>query len=601
MTTDETTLGAAGETAGLSRLWVAVFLAIGLACGFAIYLIFDQVTSPAWEFGPSIGLLAGAAVFCLAVDPRRWWPAAAAAAALAALLALLTTSTMLQFEEGLNDIWYLRDLGLVLQAIILATIALPFLQCWQETGRASFPYPRLFTFAWNNWLILILADVFTGFFWLIIFLFAQLFLAVGIDFLDELMHEPVFYWPATTAVGALGLYAGRDYHRVIIALRRIVLTLFSVLTPVFLGLSLVFVAILLFGGFEKLSSVFSAAGTLATLMVIGVILFNALLRDGGDEAPANRLFSLCAMLMAPAMLVLAGYAAYAVYLRIDQYGLTPERIWIAVAVFVLGLHALAYTASLATRQHWREWSRKANVRISVLVALLAVALLTPWGDPYHLSAENQYDRLASGTADPQTFDYGFLKFELGAHGRDILARIAEDSGTADRDIVEARLAALAKAKDRWEWRSDALGRRAAQAAPVMQDPQRVRRIPADLEVPADIGPGHLYSIIESCGEAPKKPCLITAVDVTDAPGEEFLLAMRQSESYLNIYLIERGDEGSGWKSSFVSAEAEEGDLWTLLENGALQTVPADHQDLKIGDSVIRLRLPSIAGVSLLAE
>src|SRR3546814_4773459 len=124
--------------------------------------------------------------------------------------------------------------------------------------------------------------------------------------------------------------------------------------------------------------------------------------------------------MPPALVGLAAYAAYAIYLRIDQHGLTPDRVWIAVTVAVLALHALAYLVSLAWGSPWMTRCRQANVGIAGLVALIALALQTPFADPYRLSAADQYRRLAEGVVDPQVFDYGFLKFELGAAGRETL-------------------------------------------------------------------------------------------------------------------------------------------------------------------------------------
>ena len=78
MTSAETTAEDEAGRSELSRNWAAVFLAIGLASGFAVYFILEYAASDPWEIGPSLGLLTSAAAFCLAVEPRRWWPAAAA-------------------------------------------------------------------------------------------------------------------------------------------------------------------------------------------------------------------------------------------------------------------------------------------------------------------------------------------------------------------------------------------------------------------------------------------------------------------------------------------------------------------------------------------
>ena len=63
MTSAETTAEDEAGRSELSRNWAAVFLAIGLASGFAVYFILEYAASDPWEIGPSLGLLTSAAAF----------------------------------------------------------------------------------------------------------------------------------------------------------------------------------------------------------------------------------------------------------------------------------------------------------------------------------------------------------------------------------------------------------------------------------------------------------------------------------------------------------------------------------------------------------
>src|SRR4030095_10448084 len=69
------------------------------------------------------------------------------------------------------------------------------------------PYVALFTQAWNNKLVLIEAAGFTGLFWLLLLLWQQLFVMLGLRFFRELFREPLFIYPVTSLVfgGALHL------------------------------------------------------------------------------------------------------------------------------------------------------------------------------------------------------------------------------------------------------------------------------------------------------------------------------------------------------------------------------------------------------------
>jgi hypothetical protein len=575
-----------GEEGDLPRRWSVILLAVGIVCGLAAHVFIGHAESFAWQFGPPLAILIGGGAFCLSVDARRWPSATAGSLTLALLLGLLATTAVLRF--GPNADWS-RDfhgISLVAEALIVAQICVPFLQTWQEQGRWSFPYERLFAHAWNNSLTVALGAAFAGLFWLILWLFALLFGYAGFDQLDRLIEQPAFAWPASAGAGALGIYAGRDYRRIVVALRRIVFTLFSVLTPLYLVLALAFAVALAAGGFGKLAAITSATATLIALLIIGVVLFNAVLRDGTSEAEASRLLRRSAAFLAPALLALCAFAAYGIYLRIEQYGLTPERIWVAAAVAALALHCLAYVAALAARSGWTKMSRQANIGIAGVVALTAALLQTPLADPYRLSAESQYRRLVSGRVDAASFDYGYLKFDLGNAGQTALLQIATNSGVAKREEVEAQLAALKASPGRWNWNEARAEMRARSKASPLKDPQRVTRVPPNLDVPDLTGPYWLTQMIEDCGVPGRRRCLITAIDLTDRPGEELVFAAKYEGWTMTLVLLEQ--RGKEWTPTTLSYDGNSEQLWSGLMQRDIEAVPSIHRDIKIGDSVIRL-------------
>jgi hypothetical protein len=580
------------ENAGLTVPWAFVLVAVGIACGFATHLSIELADSLAWKIGPSLALTVGGLAFCLAVDPRRALPGAAAAIVLALFLGLLSTTAMLRFGPAIESSTIGHSIALAVEALIIAQITVPFLQTWQEQRRLAFPYERLFAHAWNNSLTVALSAAFTGLFWLILWLFALLFRYVGFDQLERLIGESAFAWPASAAAAALGIYAGRDYRRIVIALRRIVFGLFSVLTPLYLALSLVFALALAAGGFAKLSAVTSATATLIALLVIGIVLFNAVLRDGTPEAEAGRWLQRCAVLLAPALLALCGFAAYGIYLRVQQYGLTPERVWVVAIVAVLALHCLAYVAALAARSRWTTTSRRANTGVAAVVALIAVLLQTPIADPDRLSAESQYRRLVSGIANAETFDYGFLKFRLGSAGTEVLERLATDSGLAPREVVEGKLANLRSQTNYWEWQAEKRGQALALQGQTLRDPDVVLRVPADLALPEDLGSEAVTRRLwlRNCSRRPPKTCLITASDITDSPGDEYLFAMIDARNNVTLFLLEK--PAGEWRVVHLGFHEQGAPIFTALRAGRREVIPADHRDLRIGDNVIRLRAPN---------
>src|ERR1700723_2892123 len=88
-------------------------------------------------------------------------------------------------------------LPLALLSGILWLLVLPFAQTRLTTGHWARDYGSLFTHAWHNKLMLAEAALFTGLFWLLLFLWQMLFHLLKIDYFRDLFEEPIFIYPVT--------------------------------------------------------------------------------------------------------------------------------------------------------------------------------------------------------------------------------------------------------------------------------------------------------------------------------------------------------------------------------------------------------------------
>ncbi len=573
----------------LPKAWAGLFLVIGVICGLLTYLTVEHVDDVALSFSLSQALLLGPLLFVLSARPGKVLAASVFAVASVICLALLAATSIYRFGIELSV-----NAGLLFllagQAIIFTYILLPFFQTWLDDGDLSFSYEGLFVHSWNNGLLALVGLGFMWLFWLILFLFALLFDSVGIDALKLLLGEPMFDVSAKTGATALGIFIARDYARIVASLRAILFALLSILNPVFLVLSVGFLLALSLGGFEKLSSVVSASATILSLITIGIILSNAVLRDGSEAFAANQPLRIATMVLLPALLFFSGFAAYAIHLRIADYGLTPERVWIAVGTGILAVYAIAYVASLLFRDRWMAVCRRANVFIALGVAAIALIMQTPFADPFVLSARSQYERLTTGAVDAESFDYGFMKFELGAPGRKALERIRQDSGVAERDIVIAKLDLLSKSNEEGTWRRQPENTALENEMATLSDPDRVELVPSDLQLPESLLSASLPSInslLKTCGQTDGQDCLITAIDLADHPGDELIFATRASNGRQAIYVLEL--KGEEWRSVSLAYNVTTESLWKDLRSGALSSVPSNYRDLKVGDRVFRFR------------
>ena len=567
-----------------------------------------------------MGLAVGGMAFVLSATPQRWRLPAAAALAIAAIIAVSVAGSFLRFHAVETGQDYGHPIRLGMQCILFGLIFITFVQAWQSgdecdgaADRFPIAYEHLVGHAWRNSVSVAISCGLAGLFWLLLVLFGVLFDRAELSLTTDLFTDPMFAMSVSGGAFAVCLILVRQNGQIVVVTRNIAFGLFTFLVPAFLILSAGVLAILLLGKLLHMAYAVSAsaaliglvglglfaANTSAILIVLvgfGLIAVNAVIRDRKAKDPPSAFMRVSAMLLLPILLLFSGTAAYAIALRIGQYGLTPDRIFGALTIVVLSLWCLGFLACVPAGRRWAIYCRRVNIVMTLAVAGLVLALQTPLGDPYRLSGENQYRRLVNGVADAGKFDYGFLQRSLGAAGWEVLRRVADDSGEADPAVVAEHLKDLREPARSWAFRQspDEIDW-GARAAAALADAGRVRRVPATLAVPDDIGADtfhdHVARNIAGCGRSGRSECLISAIDLTGGPGSELLLAYKSSDQTLTLYLLERETDIGGWRVREVLDTMDRDALWAALLLGDIEPIPPDHRDIRIGDDTIRLYRP----------
>ncbi len=314
-----------------------------------------------------------------------------------------------------------------LALFVLWLIALPFLRLRLATGRWRPDYPALFADAWRSQLALAEAAVFTGVFWLLLFLWARLFDTLGIGFFAELFGMPLFAYPVTALVFGTALHLVGSVDRLVDVALGQILGLFKWLAPLAGFIVAAFTLALL----PRLPALFAegeraiSAQWLLWLLAITVLLLNAAYQDGRQGAPYARPLALAMRAVPPLMLVVAVAAAYALGLRVAQHGLTVSRYWGLVVAGAALAYALAYAVAALRPGAWLGGMGRSNIRIALALAAVLGTSLTPLASPYRLSAESQRHRALAAT-DAETRDAAlrYLRFELGGYGTAALGGLA---------------------------------------------------------------------------------------------------------------------------------------------------------------------------------
>ena len=346
--------------------WVLPLM--GMLQGGVIYLLnrtTDLFSTPA-EHGWLLFVLAGSMALSSALifaarslrQPLLWLGIAALLLLVAAQCAWLVHAL-----QGL-DTWDQRDAlrGYVLTLSGLLFLTLPWLQSRLEAGRWG-DFPSLFRLYWHTGLALLLSLLATGLSWLVLWLCASLFSLIGIDFFNTLFFDNrAFIHIFTGCIVAMTVTLCRSNPRLMLSVQHLLTLVATGLLPAVGAVMVLFMLALPGVGMEAISRQISGAGLLNTLCLLYLLLMALVWYPGRDAPPympLMRRLLLGALLFAP---VCALLAAWAVWLRVAQYGWTPDRLYAALITVVSLLWSVGYVISLARqRRSGSDFSRTGKV------------------------------------------------------------------------------------------------------------------------------------------------------------------------------------------------------------------------------------------------
>lgn len=288
-------------------------------------------------------------------------------------------------------------------------------------------YHAYFDAAWKLGVQLALAAVFVGVFWGVLWLGATLFELIRLSFVETLIEKSWFAIPATTLATAAAIHLTDVRSRLVAGIRAVALTLLSWLLPLMVVIGGGFVLSLPFTGLAPLFDTRSATAILLTSAGVLVVLINAAFQDGDPAITRPRTLRFAEFAAALILVPIVAIAAYALWLRVAQYGWTVERVATAATILVAAFYACGYAfAALSSLRGgpWMVWIEWTNIVTAVVIVGLLLLLFTPIADPARLAVNSQVARLQSGSLDPHLFDFDYLRSEGGRYGRDALNALA---------------------------------------------------------------------------------------------------------------------------------------------------------------------------------
>jgi hypothetical protein len=478
---DKFMINAKNETADWPQRSWALAIA-GAVIGLLVHQLTDGVgKDQAWRLALSTVLVVAGVAIAFVVERGRIIPSTIFAGLAATIIGFTV------YWNGGPEGWGNWEGWRLACAALAVAIAAPLFQAWGDAGMlrpprlAQLAYPDLHDRAWMNVVLWIACWLFIGVVWLLIYLIGQLFALIGIDTIKDLMGQSWFGMILTG--GAFGAAAGlmRDRERILITLQTVVRRVLSVLAPI-LGVALaVFLMSMLVTGLSPLwEATKSTTPIVISAAIVAIILANAAIGESREDEAKMPLIRWGTMALGAALLPLGIIAAISTALRINQYGVTPDRLWAVVFTVIACAYGLAYLVALIRRRGaWMGDIRPANVRLAIGLCALAFVLAMPIINFGAWSTASQLARLEAGKVTAEKFDWAAMRFDFGAPGQAAVERLAKSSKTP---AIKTAAAKALKLESRW-----AGGNEMQIATRAEQFQKRVKILPVAVPIPDALG------------------------------------------------------------------------------------------------------------------
>lgn len=539
------------------------------------------------------------ASFILVVAADRLRHAAVYALALGILLSLVEVFARSRFGLAGNtggDLIF----ALVVSGLWISFAGATYFSAWCDSGRFPPPYASLFLHAWNNLATMAVAGAFVGGGWLILLLWGALFNVIEIDFFKTVFREGWFAVPFSFAALAFGIAFSREMKKVIFAARALVLGLCAILAIALAAIGTSFVLALPFTGLQPLWNTGSAAMILMTVVILVALGAIALVREGGDDVRIGKTvnYVMMAGLLSSSALILIAF--YALYLRVDQRGLTPDRVYAITGLLGAAVFALPLGWSVArNRVDWPKGLVKSKSLIGMGTIILALFVHLPPFEPYGLSARNQIQRLKVGTVPPQDFDFGYLHFQLGEPGRAALEELRADENLPDREVILSELSRLNSFENYYSWKaakkvteiSDRLRNDSEAVDRLLELEEYLAIYPADSWVPDEIRDFlidvKLDWLFQCSRQTGNRKCILLLIDF-DFDGHIDILHSEYGPQGFVVLLYEPKKQQWLFDSRIKAYRSLVWrNVFAAIESGDVRLAPVQRYDLEIGDATYR--------------
>jgi hypothetical protein len=445
-------------------------------------------------------------------------------------------------------------------------------------------YAGYFETAWKQFVQLAFSALFVAVIWMVLWLGAELFLLVKLDFFRRLLAESWFVIPVIAFAFACAMHITDVRPAIVRGIRTLLLVLMSWILPVAVLVIGGFLASLPFTGLEPLWATRRATTVLLGAAAVLIVLINAAYQDGAPETAVARLVRGSARLAAILLTPITVIAIYALALRVGDYGWTSSRIVAAACLLIASCYAAGY-ARATLRPGWLASVAKTNIATAFVVLAVLILLFSPLADPARLSVWHQVSRLESGKVAADKFDFGYLRFRGQRYGKAALAELYANAKGKDGQVVRDRIVAARK-MEMYEPPEDLISPEAARidiSANARVWPKGSQLPPSFLQTQWNAR-RHRSLTYPECMRAGGRPCDFVLIDLTADGKPEIIIIGTGAATVMGENETGQWDSVGMLPLNFVGCES----LRKSLIDGDFKLVPPRMSDLQIAGTRITI-------------
>ena len=438
-------------------------------------------------------------------------------------------------------------------------------------ARTPWTYNALYRSSWRNFIVGALGTAMMAGVAIILFIWAMLFGAIGIEFFADLFSEDWFLFPVLSVAFGLGVFIFRSRTHLIDRVADLVEGLIRLLLPLVLAVAVLFLGSLPFTGLAPLWDSGHGTSLLLSLNAIALFFINGVYRTGAHQTYpgiVHRSIALGIVLLP----IVSVVALLGLYMRVDQYGWTVERCWGTAVAAVLGMFSAGYAWGVIRRRwHWPQSLARANIVLGWVVAGLVLAANSPLLDFRAISTRSQFARVEAGTLPIREFDFYYASEHLARPAYLRMRALVEELEASDPELAQE----IRSPTQSWN--------AAARASRVFWE--RVVYRPEPFEVPEELRTMLQVSLPPTSVLDDSNVIALVRVDLDDDIENEYVTITDVNAGYKLGRVFYR--DGEQWKIG--SLTARETDLQASAVEvdfrfDPIATAPPPFRDLTIGGS-----------------